>query len=146
MAMGERLKRWFSRPPIDQPAEVLRWVRRISLAVAGGGLLVAAQIWATDGSPPWALLAAFGAAVAGAATMGPAIREAERRGPVTDPVERKRLRRRGDRAQWLVSAAVTIGCAVFGYIVDGVTGAAFLVCFALVSSALGIWFYQRWGR
>jgi hypothetical protein len=98
--MTARLKQWCGRPPVERPAEVLRWVRRLGIAVAAAGLLLAAQIWATDGSPPSALIAAFGLALVSAATLGPAIRKADREGVVTDAARLELMQRRGERAAW----------------------------------------------
>ena len=75
-------------PPRDRPGDVLRWVRRVSLATSALLVVGAALVW-LDGDRTLAALVigGVGIAVVNAATMGPAIRRADERGRPKDPDE-----------------------------------------------------------
>ena len=113
---------WLRPPPADRPGDVLRWTRRVSLATAGLLLVGAALAWPDDHRVSWLVVAAVAVVVVNAATMGPAIRRADERGPVTDPDERARLRDRNGRRTVALLAVVLLGGPAIGYALYGAEG------------------------
>src|SRR4051812_30468904 len=136
--MRARLRRWFAPPPPDRPGDVLRWVRRVSVAGSLLMLLFAAQLWAEDASPPWVLLGAAALGVLNASTMGPAIRRADARPAKRTPEGR----RRAERVQSVFLALVVVGGTLAGY-VSGGTGVAVLAFVLASGSTALVW---RWAR
>jgi hypothetical protein len=101
-------------PTNDHPADMLRWVRRLNVAMLGVGVLVALLLW-----PMWW----FGAGIAvlallSLATIGSAIERAEAHGP-NDPATRPERRRRAERVTYGVFGAFGLIVAVIGLFVEG---------------------------
>jgi hypothetical protein len=133
---------WLRIPNGENPADMLRWVRKIDvLSIPAGGLL--ALLLRSEGLGVWWL--GFGltlTGLVGLATIGPSIRKAERRGPL-DPATRPQRRRRARRAMvawWAVfiCAVVAISIAA-GSIGFGV----YMAVIMLVALALSIWWMRR---
>jgi hypothetical protein len=129
---------------MDHPGEVLRWLRRVCVAMALFLFLISARIWATDDSAPWVLLGCAGVLLLNALTLGPAIRRADSEGVITDADELQRRRRRGWRGAWLVSVGIALGLVAVGYVVAGVGGAVIFLGFAIVIVGPGLWMSRRW--
>jgi hypothetical protein len=138
--MRTPLRSRIARPPLDRPGEVLRWLRRICVVAALLGLLLAAPLLASGDSIGWILVACSVLLALNALTMAPAIRKADRDGVITDSTELERRRRRGRRAGWIYSAALTLSFVAIGYGTDGIRGALIFLAFAVVITALGMWF------
>jgi hypothetical protein len=131
--------RWLRPPPKDRPGDVLRWVRRVSLATASLLVAGAALVWLDEDRVIWPVVVAIALVVLNAATMGSAIRRADKRGATADPDEVARMRRRGDRAAAATLAVMLIGVPVAGYAIYGEETAAVL----LVAGALFAAIYPR---
>ena len=120
-------------PARDDPAATLRWVRRVELAFVPFAVLVAVLLLAKD-SPIWWLCCV--SAVLGlisAATMGPAIRRAERR--PHDPSVWREWRRQAELLTGVTYAAMAGIAVVLGYAFSGLQLAGILAGTFAVSSA-----------
>ena len=120
-------------PARDDPAATLRWVRRVELAFVPFAVLATLLLLA-NGSPVWWLCCA--GAVLGllsAATMGPAIRRAERR-PL-DPSSWREWRRKAELLTGVTYAAMAGIAVVLGYAFSGLGLAAILAAVFAASSA-----------
>jgi hypothetical protein len=140
-----RLQRWFARPSPESPAETLRWVQRMSIATAVVGLPGLVLLWATGGIPLWLLLVLPGLLLLSVISLGPPIRDAERKelDPSYRPPPLEQRRRRGRRAGYLMLAVLCLTMPIVGYAIEGLpTAIAFLVG-ALVSGGLGVWLTNR---
>jgi hypothetical protein len=130
-------------PKEDDPAETLRWVRRLQFVMLPGGLLIALLLRAEDLGGWWLGLAVSAMALLSLATIGPSIRRAERHGP-NDPATRPQRIRRAERVTLAWFGAFTVAAVAVGYAVDGPGLAIFLGALMIVGAAGGIWAFRRW--
>jgi hypothetical protein len=134
---------WLRVPTQDDPAEMLRWVRRIHIVMIPGGLLLALLLRSEDLGGWWLGLAVSAMAVIGLATIGPSIRRAERHGP-NDPATRPQRVRRAERATLAFMGVFTVAAAAIGFAAEGVGLAITLVVLMGAGGALGVWVFRRW--
>jgi hypothetical protein len=102
--------------------------------------------WAAEGSPPWVVIGLVGLIFLNVLTMAPAIRKAERRGPITDPAERQRLRRRGYRLMIIVVGPVFVTSLIVISVAESVGVALAVAAISTPGFVLGIWLSRRWTR
>ncbi len=129
-------------PTDDDPAEMLRWVRRLQIVMIPAGLLIALMLRAEDLDAWWLGLVVSGGGVLSLLTIGSSIRRAEQHGP-NDPATRPRRVRRAERATLAFAAVLTVAAAGIGWAVDGVGAAIALALLMGVGTALGIWVFRR---
>lgn len=129
-------------PPPGEPAETLRWVRRVSLAGIPVFLLFAAVNWAGESWFPWLVIGVIVYAVYGAVSMHYAIRRAERHGPLTQD-ELAAGRRRADRFERIYPPTLGAMCFGAGYLVGGVVVGLVLAAVGVVNGGLGVWLSRR---
>jgi disulfide bond formation protein DsbB len=141
-----RLEEWFLGPGPDAPPTVtLRWVRRTSIAmtcVATAGAIVA---WSVEGSSLITWLLTIGA-VSGATSipgLSWAIRDAERRGPLSEE-DRERGRRRAEIGLYAMCAFNCAGLPVLGYVMEGWLGAGAFFVLGVLVSVLSFRSRHRW--
>jgi hypothetical protein len=136
---------WLRLPRDDNPATMLRWMRRLHLVTLPAALLTALVLRADDVAAWWLGLAAAAVSMIRLATIGPAIRRAEARGP-NDPATRRARQHRAERVTLALFGALAAIAVVVGYLIEGLGLAiTFAATFGL-SHALGIWLYRRWFR
>ena len=133
---------WLRVPTQDDPAEMLRWVRRLQLVMIPVGLLLALLLRADDLSAWWLGLVVSGGGVLSLATIGPSIRRAERHGP-NDPATRPQRVRRAERATLAFAGVFTVAAAGIGLAAGGVEFAIVLALLMSSGSALGFWVFRR---
>jgi len=134
---------WLRVPTQDDPAEMLRWVRRLQLVMIPVGLLIALLLRAEDLGAWWLGLVVCGGGVLSVATIGPSIRRAERHGP-NDPATRPQRARRAERLTLIWVGGVIAAAAGVGLAVGGVEAAIAVALIMGVSAVLGIWTFRRW--
>lgn len=132
---------WFSPPSDEDPAETLRWVRRIALVLGLANLIVAVHNH-LRGAMAWPFLVGGVLLAASWVMLTPAIRSAERepRGSEED----RRIGRRASRATYLTCALYCLTFPIPGFLVGGVGGAVFFEALALVMSLCSIWLWSRY--
>jgi hypothetical protein len=133
---------WLMPPSDDHPGTMLRWVRRVELVIAAAGLVFAGLFWADGLREWWIMVVAAAVGVIGAATTGPAIRRAERRGP-NDPSTRPARRRRAERLTLTTFAILTPIYVLVGWLLAGAAGAVAVAVVMALSVPLGIWTWRR---
>ena len=133
--MAADLSPWLL-PPKEEPGAILRWVRRVSVAVSALLLAAVALVWLSEGRVLWPVIVAVAVALVNAAVMGPAIRDADARGPVTAPDEVAEMRRRGDRIAAVAHGLMLIVAPVLAYVIYGSTAALVLFVAGLISAAI----------
>ncbi|MEA2312547.1 MAG: hypothetical protein QOE28_2515 [Solirubrobacteraceae bacterium] len=133
---------WLMPPSDDHPATMLRWVRRVELVIAAAGLVFAASFWADGLREWWIMLVAAALGAIGAATMGPAIRRAERHGP-NDPSTRTARQRRAERLTLTMFAILTLVSVLVCWLAAGTAAAVTVAIVMALSVALGI---RSWCR
>jgi hypothetical protein len=134
---------WLRVPTEDHPAETLRWVRRLQIAMLPVGLLITLMLRAEGLNAWWLGLVVSALALLSLATIGPAIRRAEQHGP-NDPATRPRRVRRAERVTLVYFGVFTVAAAAVGYAIEGPGLAIFLAVLMLLSAFLGIWLFRRW--
>lgn len=137
--MRSRLTQWFIPPDRGHPAETLRWVRRVSLLISAFGLIVAGQaaLEGADKVVVWVLVASAVLLASTWLTLKPAIRHAERRGPLTVE-ERTRAIRRSDRGTLVMAAIYCVTFPIVGYVLEGTGGAIFFFVLGGAGAGLGV--------
>jgi hypothetical protein len=134
---------WVRPPTEDDPAATLRWVRRLHVVLVPGGLLMALLLWGQGLGGWWLGLVVSACSALSLATIGPAIRRAERHGP-NDPATRPQRMRRAERVTLVWAGAMGVVAAAIGYALDGAALAIAVVVLTILSAAAGIWGFRRW--
>lgn len=139
----QRLALWFSPPSAEDPAETLRWVRRISLVLVLANLAVAVDNQ-LRGAMVWPFLVGGLLLASSWVMLTPAIRGAEREPRGSE--DEDHMGRRGSRATYLVCALYCLTFPIPGFLVGGVGGAVFFEALALITSLCSIWLWTRYLR
>jgi hypothetical protein len=134
---------WVRPPTEDDPAATLRWVRRLHVALIPGGVLMALLLWSEGLGAWWLGLVVSACSALSLATIGSAIRRAERHGP-NDPATRPQRMRRAERVTLVWAGAMAVVSAAIGYALEGAGLAIALVVLTGFSAAAGIWGFRRW--
>lgn len=135
--------RWLPPSPAN-PADSMRWVRRITLAMVPVYLVaIMPSLWLSFGGFRWWFLAPAAALLLSALTSGPAIRSAERHGPLSAE-EAERALGRVRIAQVVVAIGLPILGAFVGYLLDGLPAALVIGGLMGVGAVLGLVLFRRW--
>ena len=141
--MGERLRRWFARPPEGSPpAEVLRWTRRVSLASTALGLVAIGSLAASGDTSWWIPLVIALPALYTLLVFPRVIRSVERRtvaGKLPPPTPRERRVGIAGGIAWTILLP-----GLCGFVVDGPWMAlAFAGAGGLGAAAIGFYATRR---
>jgi hypothetical protein len=136
--MSARPSRWWTPPPKERPGDVLRWVRRVSVAGVVPLVAVALLVWGGEDRFLWPVIAVAAVVIMNAALMGPAIRRADERGSATDPDELARRRREGNRGLAVIVAVMLTAVPALGYVIYGAGTAAVLFAANVVYSVASV--------
>jgi hypothetical protein len=136
---------WLMPPSTDDPADTLRWVRKIYIAMIPVGALVAALLLADHVGAWWLGLVPAALSILGLATIGRSIQRAEAHGP-NDPATRPARVRRAERITLAWFSAFTVVVVAVSLFAEGVGLAVTMAVFMSVSCAAGIWLSRRWTR
>jgi hypothetical protein len=130
--------------PDTDPREVLRWIRRTEIVSGVVAIALGVAFWG-EGWWHWALIGIGVLMVLPLVGAAPLLRRADRNPGVlvSDP---DRRRERGRRAMLIIAPAIVVIGVVYGYLLDGWTGAAVVGGLFGVGAALGVLLFRRWWK
>jgi hypothetical protein len=128
---------------------MLRWVRRLTIAMLPIGVLLFVQAWASDATPLWVAVAIVALVASSPVALTFAIRATERETekPGYRQPTPEEMRGRERRAAYALVAVLCLVMPAVGYVIDGLAGAAVFLLFAMLGSAVTLWSQRHfWGH